>query len=85
MSKREVRIGYGALCEPIEDQLNKQGFTLGKEWELIEKLHDAYMMLMFHLLTESQKDSIVKKLHKKIMGNIKPIIKETQNENNINP
>jgi len=76
LTKKEVGIGYGALCEPIEDQLNKQGFTLGKERELIEKLHNAYLMLIFHLLTDSQQDSILKKLHKKVMSKIKPITKE---------
>ena len=75
MSKKEIEIGYGALCEPIEEQLNKQGFTLGKEGEFIEKLHDAYLMLVFHLLTDSQQDSILKKLHKKVMSKIKPITK----------
>ena len=84
MSRKEIGIGYGCLCGTIEEQLNKQGFTLGKEREFIDELHKAYLMLMFHLLTDSQKDSILKKLHKKVMSKIKPFVAEVQSENNVN-
>ena len=76
MSKKEIGISYGALYGSIEDQLNKQGFTLGKEREFMEKLHNAYLMLAFHLLTDSQQDSILKKLHRKVISKIKPIVKD---------
>lgn len=69
----EVKINYGALASPIEEQLNEQGYTLGEKVEFIEKLYKAYIMCMFHLFTDSQRDSILKKLHNKIMDNIKPI------------
>lgn len=69
----EVGIHYGSLAEPIEDQLNKQGFTLGDKLEFIEKLQNSLTMCMFHLLTDSQYNTCLKKLHKKVLDNVKPI------------
>lgn len=71
--KKEISIHYGALADPIEDQLNKQGFTLGEKKELIEKLVHALTMCLFHLLTDSQYNSCLKKLHKKVMDSIRPL------------
>lgn len=69
----EVKINYGALSAPIEEQLNNQGYTLGDNKDFIDKLYNAYLMCMFHLFTDSQRNSILKKLHKKVMDNIKPL------------
>ena len=71
---KEVKIHYGALADPIEEQLNDQGFTLGEKGGFIEKLHNAYSLCMFHLFTDAQRNSILKKLHKVVMKNIKPVM-----------
>lgn len=73
----EIKIHYGALANPIEEQLNEQGFTLGKELEFIEKLQYSLTYCRFHLLTDAQYQSCLKKFHKKVMDKIKLIeIKE---------
>ena len=40
MSK-EVMFCYGALSDPLEQQANQQGYTLGKESELLQKLNNS--------------------------------------------
>lgn len=63
----EVKLHYGALGKPLEEQLNEQGLTLGDKRESIEKLQDALTRCMFHLLTDAQYKSALKKLHKKVL------------------
>jgi hypothetical protein len=65
---------YGIGCEPIEKQANRQGYTLGKYAEHIEKLMASYNMLRMNLLlTDAQAESILKKIHKKVNENIRKI------------
>lgn len=65
MSK-EVCFHHGALCDPYEQQANEQGFTLGDEKELLEKLGFSIVFCWIQgLLTDSQYDSALKKLQKK--------------------
>jgi len=66
-----IGIDYGPLGGSIEEQLNKQGFTLGEKQQFIEKLQHALTMCMFHLMTDAQYQSCAKKLHKKVMRHVK--------------
>lgn len=70
MAKANVGLHYGALADPLEQQLNLQGFTLGEKKESIEKLQHALTYCMFHLLTDAQYQSCLKKFHKKIMNSV---------------
>ena len=73
----EVIICYGALSDSLETQANSQGYTLGKDEEKLQELYKSMIMCWVHgLCTESQKDSMMKKLHKKIMKSLKKIDKE---------
>lgn len=72
-NKITVRVEYGPLGGSIEEQLNKQGFTLGEKQEFVEKLQHSLTYCMFHLMTDAQYQSCAKKLHKKVMGYIKPL------------
>lgn len=69
----QVTIQYGALSKPIEDQLNEQKLTLGNKQELIEKLEHSLTMCRFHLMTDSQYNACLKKLHKKVMEYTHPM------------
>lgn len=71
--KKEVKLNYGALADPLETQLNQQGLTLGKEQDLIYKLWHSLTMCRFHLLTDSQYTSCLNKLHKKVMSFVQPL------------
>ena len=73
MNKKQVGFGYGALCDPLEKQANEQGYTLGKKAETLDKIKDAINMCLFHVATDSQVDSMTKKLHKKVLEALKPL------------
>jgi hypothetical protein len=68
--QQKINIRYGALSDSIEKQLNEQGFTLGEQEEIINKLLHALTMCRFHLMTDSQYNVCLKKLHKKVMENL---------------
>ena len=73
MSK-EVIFHYGALSDPLEQQANEQGFTLGDKAELLQDLNRSIIMCWLHgLCTESQKDAMMKKMQKKVIKALKPI------------
>lgn len=67
----QVGINYGAISAPIEEQLNEQGFTLGKQAEIVEKM--AYGLVLNHvhgILTDSAYDRALQRLHKRIISQI---------------
>lgn len=84
MEKTTVEVGlhYGALAEPLEEQLNRQGFTLGENREFIDELWNGLCMCKLHLLTNTQYDSCLKKFHKQVMNSIKPL-NDNENEEEI--
>lgn len=77
----EIGFHHGALCDPYEQQANQQGFTLGEEKELLEKLGSSIVFCWIHgLLTDSQYDAALKKLQKKLVKAIKPIPEQPKEE-----
>ncbi|ENH96708.1 hypothetical protein J416_09429 [Gracilibacillus halophilus YIM-C55.5] len=71
--KIRINVDYSPLAEPIENQMNKQGFTLGDNKTRIHKLDKSLKMCMFHLMTDSEHKKFMKKLHKKVMESIEPL------------
>lgn len=70
----EIKFGHGALCDRYEQQANRQGFTLGDKEELFDKVKYSYNFLWVHgYLTDSQADTICKKIQKQIIKNLKPL------------
>ena len=70
----QIGINYGALSDPIEEQLNEQGFTLGEKAEFVEKM--VYRLILNHvhgILTDSVYDRALQRLHKHIISQIKPM------------
>lgn len=73
MSKT-VGFHHGALCDPYEQQANEQGYTLGKEADLFGDIGYAYNMLYIHgYLTDSQADSVCKKIQKNLIRSLKKL------------
>jgi len=70
----KVGFYYGVMYESLEEQANKQGYTLGKEAEKLEKIRKAINMCMFHVATESQTSTMTKKLHNKVVKALKPTL-----------
>lgn len=71
--RKTIQILYGALGDPIEKQLNDQGFTLGDKKELIVILQHSLTMCRFHLMTDTQYNACLKKFHKKVMDSAIPL------------
>jgi len=68
-----VGFSYGVMGDSLEEQANKQGYTLGKEAEKFEKIRESINMCMFHVATESQTSAMTKKLHNKVIKALNPI------------
>ena len=71
-------IEFSAFAKPIEEQLNGEGYTLGDEAETIEKINKAITMCYFHVATQSQVDSMRKKLVKRISEEMTKIEEENR-------
>ena len=74
INDNKVGFGYGILCEDLETQANKQGYTLGKEAEKLEKIRNAINMCGFHVATNKQTEMMTKKLHIKVIKALKPLV-----------
>lgn len=73
-------IKFGALCPPVEEQLNAMGFTLGNKAQKIEKLRYAILTVGFHVATESETDNMFKRLVKLIEKEAVPLGKEGEDD-----
>lgn len=73
MSK-QVEFRYGALSDSLEEQAKKQGFTLGNNAERLQAICNAMIMCWIHgLVTDSQKDMMMKKMQKMVIKDLKQI------------
>ena len=70
-----IGISFGCLYPSIEEQLDKQGFTI-KNAEKHEKCRNAIHQLVFsNILTDSQSKQCFQKLMKQITKCVEPIKK----------
>jgi hypothetical protein len=67
---KQIGFSYGAFAKSLEEQANEQGYTLSKNAEKYEKIRNAINMCGFHVATESQVDSMLKKLQKKVVDSL---------------
>lgn len=68
----KVVFHYGALADSLEEQARSQGLTLGNDGERLQQLNDAMLMCwIYGLCTDSQKDSMMKKLQKQILKSLR--------------
>ena len=69
---------YGPLLPSLEEQANRQGYTLGDGVIGLQELNDAVVLCRVHrLLTDSQYTSTLNKLHKQVIKALEPL-KEVQ-------
>lgn len=75
MDKKEIGIYFGALAEPIERQLEKQGLkTTPEHVKEFNALNHARLTLLFgDCITDSENDKICKKILNKLKKSVKPI------------
>lgn len=78
---KEIGFAHGIFADSYETQANEQGYTLGKKAELFDDVAYSYNMLRLHgYLTDSQADSVVQKIQKKLVANLKPLKKENEHD-----
>lgn len=69
--KKLIKFGYGVLEDNLEKQANSQGYTLGERAEEFEKSKTEILDLWISgILTDSQSDKAIEKLHKQILKSI---------------
>lgn len=69
---RNISLSFGALADPLVEQLNRQGLTLSeKDGKLIEDLNQAVIMTHLHGLFP---DSACHKAHQKLMKKIMEMV-----------
>lgn len=56
---------FDSLCDELEQYVNKQGYTLGNNAELCQKVLDSINMLHIHnIATDNQSHTMMKKFIK---------------------
>lgn len=73
MDKKEVTVSvsYGLMNDALEEQLEKQGFTLGDKAEHFEEQKKRIYHLLFgELLTDGEFKKVLGRLHKEVMKKI---------------
>lgn len=75
MNKKKIGINFGALADPIEKQLEKQGLKTSPEnIERFNDLHHARLMLLFGgCLSDSENNRTFKKINNELKKSVKPI------------
>jgi hypothetical protein len=72
-------ISFGALSDDIEDQLLRQGFTLGDKAQKTQRCADYISFLRIHsILTETESDRARERLMKEIKRTVAPTSPEAQ-------
>jgi hypothetical protein len=67
-------ISFGALSDDIEDQLLRQGFTLGDKAQKTQRCADYISYLRIHsMLTETESDRARQRLMKEIKRDVRSI------------
>lgn len=69
----KVKITYGLLSDSIEKQLNKQGLTLSSEAEFMDRLKDSLEICSLDLMTDTEYQSSLKKLHNMVLSKIESL------------
>lgn len=72
-----VEFHYGALADPLEEQANKQGLTLGLNASDLQNSADAVDQLYIAgVLTDAMKSKTQERLHKQVLKALKPKVTE---------
>lgn len=78
-NKKIIGFQYGILSDSLEEQANSQGYTLEDQADSLEKycteIHDLWIG---DILTDSQKDKAIERLHKKVLNSVKILAKSEE-------
>ena len=65
---KEVMFNYGDILKTIEEQANKQGYTLGDRAQSLEDSKNNWIFL-----GARERESMIKRLNKAVMRSLKPL------------
>lgn len=69
-----IKLDFGAMSDSLEEQANRNGYTLGKDANRLEKIKNARAMLFLHgMLTDSENGKIIKRISSKVEKVLKPL------------
>lgn len=72
----QIGFYHGSFADSYEKQANEQGYTLGDKADYFVKIADAYNRLRIGgFLTDSQADSVCKKIQQRLAASVKPLSK----------
>lgn len=75
-----MKINWGRCDGSLEEQLNKQGFTLRQEAKRWENIKEArFMLKVYGLLTKKEQERILNRMNKNIAKDIYELI-ETEED-----
>lgn len=64
----EIEFHYGGLCDSLEKQAKKQGYTFGKDAKWVEKVSFGLTCAYIHgCITDSERDRILRKFQTKVL------------------
>ena len=67
--EKRIELHYNVF-ETLQEQIEKQKYKC-KDIEIYDKAKDSILYLYIHsIITENEKDKLIKKLHKEIIKNI---------------
>ena len=74
----QINFNYGALSDPLEEQANKQGCTLGEDADFVQRLGDGLVLGHIHqVITDSEYDKILRRFQNKVLvPRLKPLKKK---------
>jgi hypothetical protein len=74
-----MNLQFGITAEPLEEQLNKQGYTLGDNPDGYQNLMKSiYALRMNAIVTDKEFDRMLGKFYKLIIQRAKKVNRETQ-------
>ena len=66
---KNIEFIYGVFGDSLSEQALKQGFEL-QDGDKFEKIRKSINMCGFHVATDAQVESMIKKLHNQVMKNL---------------
>lgn len=70
-----IGIHFGPLADPIEKQLNEQGFTLNGDEEYQQSVDAINLLWLDNIITSTEKNKMCDRLFKRICKSAKPLQK----------
>lgn len=72
-SKNKIGIHFGLMADPLEEQLNKQGFTLDGDDTYQRHVNSVLNLWLDNILTDKERCKCFDRLFKRVCKHAKPL------------